>query len=406
MLSYSTMEKISRLIIILAILIFADSCKTELNEQEFLLKVSNNLSSIKSATYYSTETASAPGDTAKFSEPRTRYIKIFVNPADTLVGSSSGIYAINDTTKMIDFYDGMVRGAINWDEQYVKVDSFQDHPYPFRLVYYPFYTKVKEILDYSLNTNDSIRTNLHDYGDSVRFCLMIYDRHVYFHIKPIVIENQYIPSDEISQFDIWIRKSDNLPYRMRSKWHHATHFESCHEAKLNTTQELGFVASEYYPDVFEIIQFNRERKSKTSDLVGKIAPDWILTDIENDSIRLVDLKSKVILIQFTGLGCGPCHHSIPFIKKLVEDYQHHDFDFVSIETWSNNIDGLKKYYQNNDLNFKFLISEKSVSKAYKVTSVPVFYILDENRVIRKVIHGYSKETVDEDIINTINELLL
>lgn len=384
-------------------LIFSCS-RTKTNETAYLQKVLSNLSKIKSASYYSTGIASAPGDTSKFTEPNTRYVKIFINPSDTLVGASSALYALEDTTKMTDFYDGLVRGNVNWDEQYVKVDSFQNHPYPFRLVHYPFYTKIHEIIKYSLTTADSIKTIFQDYGDSLLFSLNIYDKHVYFHIKPIVIKNDYIPEDEISRFDIWIRKSDNLPYRMRSKWHHTTFFEACYEPNFNTSHEVDFKASDYFPDHFEIVQFKRKPRKYNHDLEGKTAPDWILRDVENNSTGLKDLKSKVIMIQFTGVGCGPCHQSLPFIKKLVKDYENKDFEFVAIETWSNNIEGLRRYQENNNFNFKFLKSVESVTRDYEVTSVPVFFILDENRVIRKIINGYSKDTTDKEITAVINDL--
>jgi len=392
-------------ILLLTLLISIHGCNSGPSEKDVLLKVSDNLSKIKSATYYMTGVGSAPGDTTKFSEPITMYYKIFVNPSDTLVGSSSAIFSIDDTSKMIDFYDGEVRGKCYWDEQYVKIDSFQNHPYPFRLVHYPFYTRINEIIKYSLTTEDSIQTGFTDYGDSIHYSLRIYNKHVYFHIKPIVIENDYIPDDEISQFDVWIRKSDNMPYRMRSKWHHTTSFEYCYNATFNTTEHIEFIAKDYFPSYFEIVQFKREPQKPNNSLLGKLAPDWTLKDIDHNNVSLRGLRSKVLLIQFTGVGCGPCHQSIPFLKKLVEDYKGKDFEFVSIETWSKNIEGLRRYQEKNELNFKFLKSDEEVTQQYEVYSVPVFFLLDENRIVRKVITGYSKDKTDKSICDNIDNLL-
>jgi thiol-disulfide isomerase/thioredoxin len=395
---------ISRLTLLSAsLLIF--SCKTDLNEKELLSKVSENLCKIKSATYISTGTASAPGDTLKFTEPIRQYIKISINPEDTLVGSKYLIYNQEDTTEITDFYDGKAKGTINWDEHSVKVDSFQNYPYPFRLVYYPFYTKINEIIKYSLTTKDSIRTDFKDYGDSIFFSLKIINKHVYFHIKPIVIKNESIPENEISQFDIWIRKSDKLPYRMRSKWHHTTFYEECINAKFNTTNDVNLLSTIYFPENFKIIQFKRGTKEYKNELEGKVAPEWTLKDIENNVISLKDLKSKVILIQFTGVGCGPCHSSISFLKQLVEDYKDKDFKFVCIETWSKNIEGLKRYQEMNCLNFMFLKTVENVTKEYGVTSVPTFFIIDKKRVIRKVINGYNKDETDKEILKNIHELI-
>ncbi|HEY0732143.1 MAG TPA: TlpA disulfide reductase family protein, partial [Chitinophagaceae bacterium] len=104
-------------------------------------------------------------------------------------------------------------------------------------------------------------------------------------------------------------------------------------------------------------------------------------------------------------GCGPCHMSIPFLKQLVTDYKNRDFQFVSIETWSKKPEAAKRYQERNGLNFKFLRGEGTVTKAYQVNSVPVFFLLDEKRVIRKVIAGYGKDKTDQEIVAAIEALL-
>ena len=48
---------------LLALLISIHGCKSGVSEKDVLLNVSDNLSNIKSATYYMTGVGSAPGDT-------------------------------------------------------------------------------------------------------------------------------------------------------------------------------------------------------------------------------------------------------------------------------------------------------------------------------------------------------
>lgn len=390
------------------LLITIIGCNPNINENDYLRKVSENLDQIKSASYFSIGVRSAPEDTLKFSEPMETYHKFFVNPSDTLVGSSSASFSAKDTTKMTSFYNGNVRGIVNWDDQYVKIDSFKNHPYPFRIVHYPFYTKINEIIKYTLTTKDSIQTHFKDHGDSIHFSLKILNKHVYFHIKPIVIKNESFPKDETSQFDIWFNKKDNMPYRMRSKWHHSTVFESCYNADFNFTKDTTFIADNYFPSSFNVKYFDPYAPNQVKNeesIVGKIAPDWILQDIDFQNIKLRDLKSKVLLIQFTGVGCGPCHHSIPFLKKLVEDYKTKDFEFLSLETWSNNMKGLIRYEKKNEFNFRFLKSTDEVKESYGVSSVPIFFVIDENRIIKKVIKGYKKGTTDNEIKESIDQYL-
>ena len=397
----TTMKKTSlcMILILSSTIIFGQS------KNEYLKKVLNNLNQIKSATYYSTSSASAPGDTITFSEPRTLFVKEFVNPADSFVGASYIQYKNLDTNKIDGFYDGVVKGEFDWDKQTVEIDSFKNYPYPFRIVYIPFYTRTTSIINYALTTKDNIKTVIKDLGDSVQFSLFVYDKNIEFITKPYYYVSEESGKAKISQYDVWIRKSDNLPFRMRRKMSHQTSFETCSDVQLNTSQNMVFRSRDYFPKNFSVVVLKRGKKKYKSDLVGKTAPDWTLKGIDGNSVRLGDLTSKLLMIQFTGVGCGPCHQSLPFLKQLVSDYKDKNFEFVSIETWSNNIEGLKRYQQRNGFNFKFLKSEPSVTESYNVTSVPTFFILDENRIIRKVLNGYGKGATDKEIRDTIDELL-
>jgi thiol-disulfide isomerase/thioredoxin len=381
-------------------------CKVTNTKNEYLQKVLSNLDQIKSATYFSTISGSAPGDTIAFATYNW-YNKEYANPADTFIGSSFAWFQPVDTSKMYFFYDGIAKAYIDSDIKTVEIDSFQTNTLPFRPIGPPFFNYTKSIIKYALETHDSITTSLKDFGDSVKFSLYIPHKVIEFFGKPVVTDDPDLSSaDEFSRYDIWINKSDNLPYRYRRNMSHGTSWETCKNVELNKAKIANFIPSKYFPPDYNITVRGKQKTAKI-DLVGKAAPDWILIDFDNNPVALKDLKSKVLMIQFTGIGCGPCHASISFLKQLVVDYKYKlkDFEFISIETWSKNIDGIERYYKNNGLNYRFLLSTEEITKDYQVMGVPVFYILDENRVIRKIIWGYGKGTTDKEIKDAIDELI-
>ena len=69
------------------------------------------------------------------------------------------------------------------------------------------------------------------------------------------------------------------------------------------------------------------------------------------------------------------------------------------------INVLKSYRRSNNIKYKFLMSTKEVTKSYQIEAVPTFFILDENRVIRKVIRGYRTGSTDTMIRDSINNLI-
>jgi thiol-disulfide isomerase/thioredoxin len=168
-----------------------------------------------------------------------------------------------------------------------------------------------------------------------------------------------------------------------------------------------FIPSRYFPADYDIVVSGQEqRQTPTVDnLTGTKAPEWTLSDTDNNKFSLNDFKSKVLLLQFSGIGCPPCHASLPFLNRLVADYKDKSFELVRVECWNNNIDAIKRYIAANDITYKFLVKDAEIEKQYNVHAVPMFFILDNNKVIQKVVRGYGGETTDKEITEAIEKLL-
>lgn len=398
------MRKTSFFLLILSI-VFLQSCHTDYDNKTYLEKVLENLEQIKSASYSTKSQGWAPGDTSAYGT-YYKYMKEYSNPADSTIGSSYVALLQNDTSQMSFCYDGNMRAVVYKDLKEIVVDSFNIRKLHFRPVNAPFFNYTKNIIKYALETTDSIFLKVEDLGDSVHMKLEIFENvQVEFHGKAVYNKNPFGFGDDISRYDIWIDKSTNLPYKVRREQSHDITSRICSNLILNKLDIKDFVATDYFQPDYNVVPYRMGRKTKKSDFLNKKAPDWILKDANNNIIALKDLKSKIVLMEFTSVSCGPCVASIPFLKQLSAEYDPVDFDFVAIEAFAKNSNVLKNYQKRNRFEYKFLMSNEELNKLYQIEAVPVFFILDEKRIIRKVIHGYGKVSTDETITNTINELL-
>jgi thiol-disulfide isomerase/thioredoxin len=379
-------------------------CTAKVNKDEYLRKVLSNLEQIRSATYYSTVSAYSPGDTSAYAVQHS-YFKEYINLSDTSVGASFVKLMPSDTTMMEYCYDGKIRAWVNRDEKSYVTDNFQNNPWPFRVVMAPFLTRAKSIIQYALETKDSVMIDMQDFGDSILFNITIYDHAVEFVGKLPVYETPAgSMTGDLSRYEIWVDRSDDLPYRIVREMPHNSSNEVVSNVKLNNIRIEDFNASDYFPAGYTHSTQNRKAAS-VSELLGKAAPGWTLNDSGNRPIALTDFNNKVMMIQFTSVNCGPCKASILFMKQLAAEYKNSDFDFISIESYTRNPEVLKKYRDRNDFSYKFVMSTDSITKRYNIKSTPVFFILDEDRVIRKVITGYESGTTDKAIREAINELI-
>jgi thiol-disulfide isomerase/thioredoxin len=377
------------------------------SKNEYLKKVLNKLEKVKSATYNIRGEGWAPADTAA-SIIMNHFVKEYNNPQDSTIGASSVNLLQKDTTQMAFCYDGKMKAFVSEEKKQIEIDSFKVKRFPFRMVSPPFFNHTKSIIKYALETKDSILIKMEEKKDIVYFCLTIFkDQQVEFFGKAYYMEkNPYDFGDATSKYEIWIDKSTDLPYKVRREMSTDISVDIISNVSLNKIKIEDFKASNYFQPDYKLVAYGEgNKKQKENILIGKKAPDWILVDTNNKSQSLNALKSKVVMIQFTSVSCGPCRASIPFLNKLTSAYNKKDFDFVAIECTANSLRALQFYQNKNAINYKFLKSAKTVLKDYEIASYPVFFILDKDRVIRKIFNGYGQTTTDKEIRDTIDKLL-
>ncbi|MDR2145368.1 MAG: TlpA family protein disulfide reductase [Tannerella sp.] len=49
--------------------------------------------------------------------------------------------------------------------------------------------------------------------------------------------------------------------------------------------------------------------------IGDMAPDFTLKTADNKTVKLSDLRGKIVMLQFTASWCGVCRREMPFIER-------------------------------------------------------------------------------------------
>lgn len=76
--------------------------------------------------------------------------------------------------------------------------------------------------------------------------------------------------------------------------------------------------------------------------IGSRAPDFEVSNLSGDTVRLSKLGAKVVLIDFWFRGCPPCHQLRPDLNELQKTYGEEGFVVLSIDPYSRD---LKKYME-------------------------------------------------------------
>jgi hypothetical protein len=96
------------------------------------------------------------------------------------------------------------------------------------------------------------------------------------------------------------------------------------------------------PSVQERAVLQPSGADKSEALVGKPAPDFELKDLQGQSVKLADLRGKVVLLNFWATWCGPCRQEIPHLEKLYQTYKEKGLVILGVDN-EDNIETVRQF---------------------------------------------------------------
>lgn len=121
-------------------------------------------------------------------------------------------------------------------------------------------------------------------------------------------------------------------------------------------------------------------------IIGHPAPDFTLTDIAGNTVRLSDFRGKTVLLNFWAIGCPPCRAEMPAMEEVYQEYKDKDVVIIGVD-----LDGpvsvvgdyVRDYVEVNGYSWTFVIDTTyEVAEDYMVNLIPSSFFIDKDGVIR------------------------
>ncbi len=141
-------------------------------------------------------------------------------------------------------------------------------------------------------------------------------------------------------------------------------------------------------------------------VVGKPAPDFSLSDLNDKPYRLSDFRGKVVFLNFWATWCKPCREEMPSMEVLYKNFGKDGLVIlaVSIDRVTTTKD-IPPFIKGMNLTFPVLIdSWGQTDKPYKRMGVPETFIIDQQGVIREIVIG-PRDWTRLDSLPVITRLL-
>ena len=150
-----------------------------------------------------------------------------------------------------------------------------------------------------------------------------------------------------------------------------------------TVYEFVFASKEKAPnDLIEVEESNEVGIHK-----GELAPDFELTTLDGETVKLSDYKGKRVMLNFWATWCPPCRAEMPDMQKFQEnkDVQVLAVNLTETESDPNNV---QKFVDELNLTLTTpMDTESAVSNEYNVVAYPTTYMIDSNGRIQFIMMG-------------------
>ena len=138
---------------------------------------------------------------------------------------------------------------------------------------------------------------------------------------------------------------------------------------------------------------------------GQKAPAFEVQMFDGSTVKLADLKGKVVLLNFWATWCPPCRAELARVEKdIIEKFKGEPFVFIPVSRGEKR-ETVAAFREKMGYTFPMgLDTDSSIYKKYAVTYIPRNFLIDKDGKVVKASVGYNEAEFAE-LIKLIEETI-
>lgn len=121
--------------------------------------------------------------------------------------------------------------------------------------------------------------------------------------------------------------------------------------------------------------------------LNALAPLFEGETLNGQTLKLVDLRGQVVLINFWATWCEPCKAEMPDLQSVYEDYQSRGLVILGVNLDEGQVD-IRRWVGQLGLTFDIVLDERQqIATLYQLRGQPSSYLVAPNGVITQIYYG-------------------
>jgi peroxiredoxin len=134
--------------------------------------------------------------------------------------------------------------------------------------------------------------------------------------------------------------------------------------------------------------FSRDEPEQHT-LLGKPAPEFEARLLDDKKLKLVDLKGKVVILDFWATWCGPCVKALPIITQVAREHEKQGVVLLAVNV-GEEADVIREFLKEQKLEIQVVLDPQSkLSEDYGVQGIPQTVLIGKDGKVQAVHVGLS-----------------
>jgi peroxiredoxin len=136
---------------------------------------------------------------------------------------------------------------------------------------------------------------------------------------------------------------------------------------------------------------------------GDRAPDFELTTLTGEKVKLSDYKGKKVILNFWATWCPPCKAEMPHMQKYYEknaEKENVEILAVNLTSMDEGKDKVQEFVDGYELTFPILLDvDGTIGEEYRAFTIPTTYMVDTKGMIQHKIVGPMNEEMMGEMVS-------
>jgi thiol-disulfide isomerase/thioredoxin len=120
------------------------------------------------------------------------------------------------------------------------------------------------------------------------------------------------------------------------------------------------------------------------------APAFEGKTLDGQTLRLADLKGKVVLVNFWATWCGPCRMEVPELAKLYQTYKDQGFVVLGMSLDTQPEDYVRTEAKRMGVEYPVVVVGDTGGEEWGgIEAIPTSFLIDRQGRVERTLQGYT-----------------